>query len=341
MARLSENEELESAWRALATTSQLEVGWRSIPLAYVPNGRLRAGRHFPENTEALLMSFVGISAPSAKSLPNGRGFDVCLLDAHSPKIGTIWIALCRRPEASLDLFSTMANDLAAVLTPESGVTEQELLNLCLRRIRAWQDFMGRDASDILAPEEELGLFGELTILETLVNGGLRPDTAVNAWQGPEHGLQDFHIGHGAVEVKSSLSPRGFPARIASLDQLDDAIRQPLIIAAVRIKIESSGSTLPELALKCRNMVNGGESGVSEFDSKLVHAGYIYSSADRYRRRLSPIEIRFISLDEKFPRLTRQTVPLAITHSSYTVDIDMVSGAQILSLNEALEKLGAL
>jgi hypothetical protein len=62
MARLSENEELESAWRALAVTSQTDVGWRSIPLANVPDGKLRAGRHFPENTEALLMGFNGLTA---------------------------------------------------------------------------------------------------------------------------------------------------------------------------------------------------------------------------------------------------------------------------------------
>jgi hypothetical protein len=248
--------------------------------------------------------------------------------------------LCRRPEASLELFTTMAQDLAAVLKHRSAVTEQDLLNLCLRRIRAWQEFMGREANDILAPEEEVGLFGELTLLETFVNAGLQPEAAINAWQGPEHGLQDFLIGHGAVEVKISISPKGFPARIASLDQLDDAIRQPLIIAAVRIKADSSGLTLPELALKCRSLLQSSGSGVSEFDSKLVHAGYLYSSADRYRRKWTPVETRLLSLDESFPRLTRHTVPAAVTHASYTVDIDMVVGAQLLSLSEALEKLGA-
>ena len=59
---------------------------------------------------------------------------------------------------------------------------------------------------------------------------------LDAWQGPLNGLQDFFIGTGAIEVKATIAPQGFPAKISSLDQLDETQRQPLFLAGVRLAL---------------------------------------------------------------------------------------------------------
>src|SRR5262245_26677065 len=148
MARPSESQELLAAWRALAGSAQRE-GWRTIPVATGGPCRLMAGRHFPGNAEALLVNFLSARLPTADKLPQGHGFSVARaelgVDEGAP--GS-WVALSRLPAGTLDLFAMMANDIISTIQ-ESTVGEEALLQLFLARIRAWQDFMGRNGGLML------------------------------------------------------------------------------------------------------------------------------------------------------------------------------------------------
>ena len=58
----------------------------------------------------------------------------------------------------------------------------------------------------LPADREVGLFGELTVLDCLLSaaGGAR---AVAAWRGPNSDEHDFDLGKGDLEVKSTTSER--------------------------------------------------------------------------------------------------------------------------------------
>ncbi len=56
-----------------------------------------------------------------------------------------------------------------------NVSEPRLFETLLRRIRLWQAFMERDTRP-LSHEEEVGVIGELTCLERLIESGLAPST---------------------------------------------------------------------------------------------------------------------------------------------------------------------
>jgi hypothetical protein len=87
----------------------------------------------------------------------------------------------------------------------------------------------RKGAQALSPESEIGLVGELTLLRVIIDAGVPPVTAIESWVGPFDGVQDFNLGTGSLEVKATLSMTGFPAKIGSLEQLDDFVRQPLFL----------------------------------------------------------------------------------------------------------------
>ena len=73
MAPQSDIERLQSAWRALAGIDSAE-GWRTIPISVEGPCRLLAGRHFPGNEEAILISFPSVRYTRRQRSAAGAGF---------------------------------------------------------------------------------------------------------------------------------------------------------------------------------------------------------------------------------------------------------------------------
>ena len=157
MAQQTEHDELLSAWRALGGNAGGTEGWSTIPLALTGPRRLRAGRHFPGNEEALLVGFTSVHVPAGRPVAprprlsgvadrfGGRGRWHALAGVVTPHGG------------SLDMFTMMALDVIATLNAGSATAEDRLFQLFLARIRAWQDFMRRGTDTTLGPEAEIGL----------------------------------------------------------------------------------------------------------------------------------------------------------------------------------------
>lgn len=335
MARRSD--EFVAAWHSLASAAESASGWRSIPIT--PGGivSLRAGRRFPGNEESLLAGFGAATLPAAAKLPDGQGFAVERVDPLLE--GKTWLALTRRSSGSAELFLAMACDVAGALDAEIGAEEPRALRVFLGRVRAWQEFM-RKGSQPLGPEAEVGLVGELLTLSTLIKAGVPAATVCEAWLGPLDGLRDFEIGTGGVEVKSSLTIAGFPARIGSLEQLDDSVRQPLFVVGVRLRQVADGQSLPSLVESMRDIVRGDAEAERLLSERLVAAGYFDAHAERYARQFVAAGTRIVEVAEGFPRLTPGRVPAGVSRASYEIDLDKAPGAG-LAVEQMLRKLGAL
>jgi hypothetical protein len=330
------DEELATAWRALAGGAHAESGWRSIAVSGLAGNRLQAARRFPENREALLIGFESVTLPPAATLPAATGFRV---ERIAPGLPGDWLALVRHEEGGIELFARMAADVVTTIDASTAASHQRQLQLFLGRVRAWQQFMSRSRG-ALNPEAELGLAGEMVCLEMLIDAGVDAHAAVEGWQGPLDGLQDFEIGSGAIEVKSTLSHDGFPASILSLEQLDDSTRQPLFILGCRFAVAAEGLTLSERVHATRLLLEGNPAATSRFENALLHAGYVDAHAEHYTRRLVVSEARFVLVDEAFPRLVAGNVPPAIRRVRYELDLD-TTGARAFSLPNVLELVGAV
>lgn len=339
MAAPTDMNDLRAAWRALAGGHEGE-GWKTIPVATAAPCMLLAGRRLPGDEEALLAGFRSITMPPHSHLPQGHGFEVSKLAADPAGGERLWVALARRPSGSPELFAMMAEDLLRLI--EDGATREEdsLLHHFLSRIHAWQDFMDRHREGVLSSEAELGLFGELVVIDHMIEAGMPERHVIDAWQGPLDGLQDFMPGTGGIEVKATLSAGGFPAVISSLDQLDNSLRQPLFLAAVRLALGPSGMTLPAKADATRNRLYGNQAALDLFDVRLMQAGLLRTAAERYTRRFLHVSTAVMPVRNGFPRLTRAHVHPAIRKARYEIDLDL-TGAPDIGLAGALEFLGAI
>lgn len=328
--------DIERAWRSLRDSADVS-GWRSISIATIGPCHLLAGLSFPEKSEALLASFSSSTIPAAEKLPDGQGFAVSRVEPNGDGLG--WLALTRSTHGSLDLFTAMVADVAHAMDTESSAEEKGLLRVFLGRIRAWQEFM-RKGAQALSPESEIGLVGELTLLRAIIDAGLPLASAIESWVGPLNGIRDFEIGTGALEVKATLSVVGFPAKIGSLEQLDDSVRQPLFLAGARLRQTDTGQSLPELVAEMRDVAAGEAEAMRLLSERLIAAGYLEVHAERYVRRFTLTDTRVVEVKDVFPRLTTGNVPLGVTKATYEIDLDKAAGPSIPTA-DALKKLGAI
>ena len=339
MVPRSKREELDAAWRALAGYQSVE-GWRTISVATGDTCLLLAGRHFPGNEETLLVGFTSIRIPPAEQLPLGSGFLVSKVDIGGEGAGYTWIALRRQRAGNPELFGMMADDVVMTLERQRVADQDRLFHVFISRIRAWQEFMRRGSNEILGPEAEVGLFGELSFMHELLGVGLPARFVVDAWQGPLDGMQDFAFGTGAIEVKSSVSPQSFPARIGTLDQLDDSLIRPLFLAAVRLEINPSGKALPDFIHETRGLLETEPLALADFDSRLLHVGYLDAAAEHHTLCFIRTGIRLLPVTDNFPRLIRANVAIEIRKVRYEIDLDLILSGDV-ALTDALEQLGVI
>ncbi|QQB37133.1 PD-(D/E)XK motif protein [Achromobacter deleyi] len=332
------NEEFLLAWLSLSADDPTP-GWQAIVLPPAGPVDVQAGRRSPDNAEAILLGFPSARLTPAEKLPEGQGFSVERADSDG--IHQLRLALTRRTAGSAELFAAMVCDVVGTLdeAASAGATERKLLQVFLGRVGAWQEFM-RKGSQSLSPEAEIGLVGELTLLRTIIDAGVPVISAIESWVGPLDGIQDFEIGTGALEVKATISAAGFPAKIGSLEQLDDSARQPLFLAGTRLHQSETGQSLPELVAEMRDVAAGEAEAIRLLSERLIAAGYFDAHADNYIRRFTLVNILVIEVKDGFPRLTPDSVPLGIARVAYEIDLGKVAGSSIPAA-DALKRLRAI
>lgn len=337
MAAVSSSE-LLGIWRALPGNASAP-GWRSIDLFQVAAIRIKAARLAPSNEEAVLVGFANCKIAPTTQLPQGQGFRIERVDLGEASGDYQWLAVVRQPEGSLELFAAVVSDVCGLLASANGCTEELVYQRLLGRVRGWQEFM-RKGREGLGPEAELGLVGELCLLQHLLEESVLLYSALHGWKGPLDGLHDFQIGVGAIEVKSTMATEGFPVRIASLDQLDDSQCPPLFLAALRFGLTGSGKSLPEIVEDLRFQLVLDLAATRLFEQALHHAGYLDMQAANYSRRFLLNEMKIFLVDEDFPRLIPFKVPTAIRRAQYELDLALISAVNH-PLADVLKQLGVL
>ncbi|MBB3231370.1 PD-(D/E)XK motif protein [Halomonas stenophila] len=330
-------EEFVAAWDALSSKESSSDGWRGISIAPVGPCELLAARSFPGNEEALLARFPTARLAPSELLPEGKGFEVVRADPSGD--GKTWIALSRKESGSPELFAEMVGDVAGAMDSEVAQGEEQVLRTMLRRVRMWQQFMSR-GSQPLGPEAELGLAGELSFIALLLDAGITTESVLEGWVGPDDAPQDFVLGDGAIEVKATLSSTGFPAKIGSLEQLDDATVSPLFLAALRFTHGEDGLSLSEIISELEHRLAGEPNAITFLHERLLTAGYVKSHDLAYTRRFEMQELRVYKIVEGFPRLTFGSMPDGVYRAVYEIDLDRAKDC-LADFHVALRSLGVI
>ena len=128
--------------------------------------------------------------------------------------------------------------------------------------------------------------------------------------------------------------------MGSLDQLDDSLIRPIFLVGVRLDLAPAGRTLPELLLTARAALRTDNLALADFNSRLIHAGFIDQMAASYTRRFSIVTLRLLPVFDDFPRLTRGNVPLEIRAARYDLDLDLVQCSDT-TFESALKQIGVI
>lgn len=164
-------------------------------------------------------------------------------------------------------------------------------------LQRWRELLARAPGSRLSEKALVGLYGELEVLETILDAGGELDH----WTGWQQDHNDFRLPGLAVEVKSTLSADFRRVEIHGLRQLDDPEDgSDLYLVLRRLERSPEGRSVPELT---EAIVRRGGSR-SELLERLSRVGYSEQHRASYENsRFASEELVVRRVDDGHPRLT--------------------------------------
>jgi hypothetical protein len=295
---------LKAAWAELEFHNPRERLFRTKRVsAAIPVGA-HAGRRAVDNAPCLVID----AQTSLEDLFEVGGMRL----AHSIGDAGPLLVLSLEDPARTDLFAMVCADaLGAALTTQGD----EALESFLARLGAWRTFL-RERRGGLSQNETVGLIGELIVLRELLR--LNPEL-LDDWRSPHDGLHDFAKVGDALEIKATLgvSPAVW---ISSLDQLDSTGLNKLHLVCVSLSEVREGECLADIARSVASLLSS-EAERRTFENALLRRGLM---PDDLEARTRPcVQIQGMSaflVSQGFPRLSRDSVPSAITDANYMLEL---------------------
>lgn len=307
-------DELASKWAEATNADPSDREWRAVALSVPATVRLLAGVREPDERIALLIEAPLSAAPSTLLRISAEG--VSLSDRRDTAQGVLRVAVALEREPLRDVFEVLAADLVEVV--RQAANPAQAVALSVSRLEAWQAFL-RSGRRGLSREEQIGLLGELTILELLA-AEIGYEAAVEAWFGPLDGIHDFSRSGIGIEVKA-VAGGGNLVRISRLDQLDRRGLSTLLVARPRFQEAPGGRTVLTAVREMREALDRSAAGARPaFDDRLLRAGLVV--VDRQASPLCSLILQDLygfEVREEFPRLTGLSVPPEVVDASYSLD----------------------
>ena len=170
----------------------------------------------------------------------------------------------------------------------------------------------------ITQSERMGLFGELSLLESLV---ARSPEAVKTWGGPTKARHDFISDQVDIEVKATVERQANSIQVHGLEQLSwsGAERLSLFTYVVE-RVPAGGDRLADIVDR---ILKAGVEPAALYD-KLNAVSIAPADLDQDEVRLRTTARRAYMVDATFPRLTTDAMvawPVAgVISLSYTIDL---------------------
>ena len=269
--------------------------------------------------EALLVQVDTRLLSAIMDWPQSEGFEISLKPVEG-RVGELTL-ICLELTSSRfrDVFMSLAEDICKVISMEADAgNATEKMHIRLYR---WQEFLTRHREEGLSSDQRAGLFGELEILQSVFLKTLDPALAVRGWRGCKKAHQDFQYPSLALEVKTTRAVTPDSVYISNIQQLDEEGVDEMFLSLVWVhQNESSGASLPELIADIRSSLSGQAEAM--FNEGLIEVGYLESHKSKYENELYQIrEISIFSVENEFPRVTRDLIPNGVKGVNYQISID--------------------
>lgn len=219
-----------------------------------------------------------------------------------------------------DIFTSFAEDVINVAQQIKNRTQYTAG--IIRRLKLWKAFFENTGGQGLSHEKQIGLFGELDILEQLIVE--KGPSVIQYWKGPNSAAQDFQFESSAVEVKSTANEYKTSVTISNLQQLDRENLEKLYLGFMRYEtFQESGTSLPELIDRIFLLVSKNK-WADTLGEKLLGQGYCAQDSFRYKMGYIRRDALFFDVVDSFPKIIRKAIPSQITEVSYSIDLKQCS-----------------
>jgi len=196
-------------------------------------------------------------------------------------------------------------------------------------INKWAAFLAKGRNNILTQEVIKGLFGELTVLNELLNASSMSNVnnALSSWQGPYDTNTDFIFDNKNIEVKTKNYDSSV-VRISSEFQLDDEPGKKLELLVVSVETDNKlGADIESIILEIRERVLGLNGDVSLLFDALAQKSLFSSNLKDYALYKFTLKKHetydcnmIIENAEVFPRLTKSKLPDYIKKVKYNINL---------------------
>lgn len=233
-----------------------------------------------------------------------------------------------------EVFGHLADEIIQELRGDQG----RPATVARRVLNRWRELLERDRPGVLSDHALTGLFGELWILQDIVE---RDPSAVRSWIGPGSTRFDFLRGASALEVKTTTSHDQLIVQIHGVEQLAAPDGGDLHMAVVGVeRTTTTGYSVPGVISAIRQL---GIDGL-EFSSKLNAAGYSEHDAKYYDEIRFMVRFqRLFKVGDDFPRIVRSSfssgdVPVGVGELRYSINLTSRTPLDDAAARTALDSL---
>lgn len=227
-----------------------------------------------------------------------------------------------------EVFISLAADIVSKVL--SSASEADAVVTLIRRLEHWQRFLQVVGPQGLSVEQQVGLFGELIFLQSLLQANGPAGIIVSSWRGPSAANHDFICGDRSVEVKTTISNDWDSVRISNEHQLDSDGLLTLVLLHLCLQArEGAGRTLPALIEEIRLLLPPELDPV--FTDLLADAGYLDTQQQLYQARGYTEKCRsYYHVCDGFPRIIPKDLQAGLSQVKYRVSL---SGCDEFSMPE--------
>ncbi|WP_418791785.1 PD-(D/E)XK motif protein [Phosphitispora sp. TUW77] len=290
-------------------TRQMKLSWEILAVFAV---RKMDGRHI------LFLQCNPEDAAKGHKYPVWKGISIEFSGFDNSGIDGCFVRIEQREGSADEVYLAVCDDLCSCL---EGIDRANLRKKLSEALERWRRFFLLRDSIKLTREEQLGLFGELWVLRSMLlnDVGLQ---AIACWKGPYHEVFDFSLNNMSIEVKATAASMPYKAFISNEMQLNDQLAGgTLVLCFVAVQpSDTSGETLGDVVKGIEDCIGIDETACSVFKDKIFGCGLGKPYIDNYATRYIIKEHEYFNVKEGFPRILGEDVPNGLGDISYSLEI---------------------
>lgn len=325
------SEMLKQTWVAVGAEASQAGGYYHRRIPRTSAWPAHAGIHRPGDARILMLETELKSVRDLRLKDETKGYSI---DVCPDEVGRSDRATIRIQETSAgyrEIFTIFCADILEHWLPHASASDS--LKSLSQRLARWKKFFQRGTQLGLSREDYVGLYGELSFIETGLSKGVVSLHVVNAWQAPLGTNQDFLFGQVAAEIKTTTGNEIEKIRITNARQLDSTGLQYLFLARYAFDFrKGSGRTLAQLVASLKASLEGIlPEALPAFNDQLLEAGFVEgipNEFDEWGFTLRRFDV--FNVVEGFPRLIESDLPSGVSDISYTLNL---SAAQSFHISE--------